>query len=365
MPDRLIGLMSGTSMDAVDAVLVEIDGGRIEVLAHHESTYPKALRDRLQHAVDHDISLSEYAQLDVAVGRTFAQTAQQLLETLGLRANAIRAIGSHGQTLRHSPESEPPYTLQIGDPNTIAELTGIDTVADFRRRDMAAGGHAAPLACGFHAHYFAEPGVPSGVLNLGGIANLTWLPGDDTPAIGFDTGPASGLMDAWSQRYIGRPYDDGGRWARSGELDSPLLETLLAEPYFAQPPPKTTGRDTFNLAWLDRHLAAHSCTPANVQRTLAELTVETTARAIEQYADLKHLYICGGGTRNTFLIERLTQRLPDIVIETTAVKGIDPQQVEATAFAWLAHRTLHGEPGNLPSVTGARDFRILGGIYQA
>lgn len=360
-----LGLISGTSADAVDAALVTFED-RPQVIHAEAFALPGELRGGLL-GEHRRFTPAQLLQLDAALGEAFAEAALAVLAHAGVDASAVAAIGSHGQTLWHSAEGTLPGTLQIADPSRIAERTGITTVADFRRRDMAAGGQGAPLAPAFHAAWLRSPAENRGVLNLGGIANLTVLPADTgTPVLGFDTGPASTLMDAWCQRHLGRPYDEEGRWAAGGSCQAALLERLLQEPYFKQPPPKSTGPEQFNLGWLHRRGGEliEQLDAADVQATLLELTAITAADAIRHAAPaIARVLICGGGVHNTTLMRRLTGLLPGVVVESSAVHGLDPDYVEAATFAWLAQQTLTGRPGNLPSVTGARGPRILGAIY--
>jgi anhydro-N-acetylmuramic acid kinase len=296
------------------------------------------------------------------VGELFAGAVLGLLTANGLAPAAVRAIGSHGQTLRHRPRAVRPFTLQIGDPNIIAARTGIPVVADFRRRDLALGGQGAPLVPAFHAAVFADPVERRAALNLGGIANLTLLaPGQ--PVTGFDTGPANSLMDAWARRHLGEPFDAEGAWAASGEVSAPLLELLLAHPFLALPPPKSTGPEDFTPAWLDQKVAAAGTpSPAEVQATLCEFTAATVAAALEPRPP-QRLIVCGGGVHNSHLLARLAARLPRTQVVNSAAHGIDPDQVEAAAFAWLAARTLAGLAGNLPAVTGACRPAVLGAVW--
>lgn len=365
-PVCFLGLISGTSADAIDAALVTFDGDRIRCIAASATPYEPLLRERIlalalaQQLPDFDT----LGSLDVAIGEAFAAAANALIDESGVARSQVRAIGSHGQTLWHRPAGPHPFTTQLGDPNVIAERTGITTVADFRRRDVAAGGQGAPLAPAFHAACFSAPDEVRAVLNLGGIANLTVLsPGD--PVRGFDTGPASGLMDAWCQRHLGSAYDRDGDWARSGQLDPALLERLLADPYFALPAPKSTGRETFQLHWLERQLRGDEA-PADVQATLLALTARTVADAVRRECPRATRVIgCGGGVHNRALVEALTTALAPIRWETTATHGVSPDDVEAMLFAWLARERLEGRPGNRMEVTGARGPRVLGAIWPA
>lgn len=357
-----LGLISGTSVDGVDAALVRFSPSP-EVLFARTYALPAELAAEvvaLSQATAR-LTLDEVGRLDTRLGAAFAAAARQALADAGVATEAVRAIGSHGQTLRHDPRGEAPFTLQLGDPNLVAERLGITTVADFRRRDVAAGGQGAPLMPAFHAAVMADPGEDRAVLNLGGIANLTLLPRAGVVR-GFDTGPANGLMDAWCLRHRGEPFDRDAAFAREGRIDEALLQALAADPWFALPPPKSTGRDQFHLDWVGARLAGQS--PADVQATLCELTALTVADALRrEMPGCRRLLACGGGARNPLLMARLAARLPGLAVDTTAAIGLDPDFVEAAGFAWLARETLAGRPGNLPSVTGARGPRVLGAIY--
>lgn len=369
--ERYIGLISGTSVDAIDAALVEVTGdGRPHVVATHSAPWDEAIRDRLLRFARRNaaVEVDDLATLDAEIGEAFAAAALALLAACGVDARSIRAIGSHGQTLRHRVDRAVPFTMQIGDPNRIAERTGITTVADFRRRDVAAGGQGAPLLPMLHAAAFGMAGEPRAVLNLGGIANLTLLPGDGSPVRGFDTGPANCLLDAVVSAGGPGRRDDGGRRAASGSVHAPLLERLLADPWFETPPPKSTGREVFNLDWLaarggglESRLAAE-----DLLATLAELSAATIAGALRAtQPETVRLIACGGGVHNLHLMRRIAARLPGVAVDTSARHGLDPDFVEAAGFAWLAHLALEGLPGNLPSVTGAHGPRILGAIHPA
>lgn len=370
MTELYLGLMSGTSMDGVDAVLCELDAGRFrQVAAHHARRYDAPLRSALLRLQREQpaLTLDQLARLDHAVARHFAATANALLKRARVDPTRVRAIGSHGQTVFHDPRGAR-SSLQLGDPSAIAAFTGITTVADFRRADVARGGQGAPLVPAFHHALFAAADEPRCVLNLGGIANLTVLPGADPAAVrGFDTGPGNGLLDEWMQQRRGRAYDAGGRWAASGKVDPALLKALLRDPYFRRKPPKSTGRGEFNLAWCRRRFRTLAwLPPADVQRTLAELTVESIADAVRRHAPgTRRVLVCGGGVENALLMGELTLRLAPASVASTSALGLDPQHVEGAAFAWLAQRALEGLPGSLPAVTGAKQAAILGGIYRA
>jgi anhydro-N-acetylmuramic acid kinase len=364
-----IGLISGTSMDGIDAVLMRLSDEGQEILASHDHPWPEELRQELRAiAKPGDNEIERMGVLDIQVANQFAKAAWELLKQARIQPNQVAAIGSHGQTIRHHPGGPAPFTLQIGDPNRIAEATGITVVADFRRRDMAAGGEGAPLAPAYHAALLRKEGESRVVLNLGGIANITTLPADpDAAAVGFDTGPSNTLLDAWSREHLNRPYDALGAWAKSGQVNEALLAAMLDDPYFYKPAPKSTGPEHFHLGWLRQLLAQHPVAQLeDVQATLTALSVESIARAIEANApDCQRLIACGGGVHNSNLMQKLEQRLPAMTIDSSAVHGIDPDHVEAAAFAWLAKQTLEGRPGNLPTVTGASHPVVLGGIYPA
>ncbi len=364
--ERYIGLMSGTSLDGIDGVIVEFDGDRVAALVgqlHHP--YPAALRRRLlEISIDQPaITLREFTALDVAIGEAFADAAVALLDRCGADPLTIKAIGSHGQTMFHDGPAG--QTLQMGDANRIAAATGIATVADFRRLDVALGGQGAPLVPAFHRALFSHATEARCVLNLGGIANITVLPaGGRGDVIGFDTGPANGLMDEWTQRCTGQPFDEGGAFAAQGIPDEALLAALLADPYFALPAPKSTGRDYFRLGWaLQRYPALLQLKPEDVQASLAQLTVRSVVTAVRAaQIGTGRLIVCGGGARNAHLLEQLAVALPEAAVDTSAAYGLAPDLIEATAFAWLAMRRLRGLPGNLPSVTGARREASLGSV---
>jgi anhydro-N-acetylmuramic acid kinase len=359
-----LGLISGTSADGIDVALANFDPAP-HLHAALTQPYPDDLRRRILALAQGDgrIALDELGALDVEIAQSFAQAANALLKREGIAAQDVAALGSHGQTVRHRPRQTPPHTLQLGDPNVIAEITGIATVADFRRRDVAAGGQGAPLAPAFHAAMLARDGIDRVVLNLGGIANISIL--DKKPLRGFDTGPASCLLDAWTQENLGEAFDRDGAFASRGKVDADLLVGLLAEPYFAAPPPKSTGREVFHLDWLRPRLGDSPITPADVQATLVELTAHSVAEAIRTHAPgTREVLVCGGGVHNPVLMQAIARALAPIAVASTATRGIDPDYVEAMAFAWLACERLAGHAAeNAFTVTGARGPRVLGGIY--
>ena len=363
-----IGLMSGTSADGIDAALVDISPqGRCHFVQGLTAPWEPRLRERLLalgQGGEPD-GLDDLGDLDARIGLAFADAANALLSVAGVPSGQVRAIGSHGQTVRHRPAAALPFTLQLGDANRIAERTGITTVADFRRRDVAAGGQGAPLMPAFHLAMLGSSDTDRAVLNLGGIGNLTLLPAQGT-VCGFDTGPANALCDAWCHRHTGQPYDAGGVLAARGRVDAVLLERLGADPWFAAPPSKSTGREQFHLDWVDAHLSGLSLSVADVQATLLELTATTISRALRvQLPGCRSLLVCGGGVHNGQLMSRLAVHLPGVAVASTASVGIDPDQVEAMGFAWLAFRVLSSLPGNLPAVTGAQGPRLLGAIHPA
>ena len=371
--ELFIGLMSGTSLDGVDGVLADFSDGRIAVKAYATAEFPVALRAELMALnTPGDNELHRAALAGNGLANAYAGVVHQLLADSGAAAGTIAAIGAHGQTVRHRPLEfdDVGYTLQINNPSLLAELTGIDVVGDFRSRDLAAGGQGAPLVPAFHRALFARADETVAVLNIGGISNLSLLPATNAPegAIvrGFDCGPGNALMDHWCQTHLGQPFDRGGQWAASGQVLPALLTQLRAEPYFAHPPPKSTGRDLFNPTWLATCLGTAAMVPADVQATLAELTASTCAADVASHGkDSKLLIVCGGGALNDHLLGRLRALLPGIQVVASAEQGLPPQQVEAAAFAWLARCTVRREAGNLASVTGARGARVLGAIYPA
>ena len=366
MPEYLIGLMSGTSMDGIDAVLAGFDDASLLLHTTLESHYPDGLRAELLDATAEpdSCSVDRMGRLDRQIGMSFANAALELIDKSGVAVKQIRAIGSHGQTLRHQPDAATPFTLQIGDPATIAQATGIATVADFRRADVAAGGQGAPLVPPFHAWLFGPARRHRVVLNVGGIANVTILGANNAAVTGFDTGPGNCLMDRWIQMHRDAAFDHDGSWAATGRYIEALLDMLLKDAYFSQSPPKSSGLEYFNLDWLSRHdPGAHD--PQDVQATLCELTARSVAIAIEEHAPAtQEVFVCGGGAHNPELLRRLSANLSGATVDTTAAAGLQPDWVEATAFAWLAMRTLKGLSGNLPSVTGASRKVVLGAIHS-
>jgi anhydro-N-acetylmuramic acid kinase len=360
-----LGLISGTSMDAIDAALIDFDTSPLRIVAASATPFDPALKRRMADILDAPagVALDELGQIDVELAKAFAAAVSALLRGAGVGAERVTAIGSHGQTLRHRPDLPTPFTWQIADPNTLCEMTGITVVADFRRRDVAAGGQGAPLLPVFHDQVFRSTAEDRVILNLGGIANVTILRGD-APMTGFDTGPANRLLDAWISLHQGKDFDARGAWAGSGQCDDALLHRLLDEPYFSLGAPKSTGRELFNLPWLNGKLGSSSRRPQDVQATLQEFTAVTVAEAVKTYAPGAALYVCGGGAHNIGLLDALARRVAPSRVTTTEALGLDPDYVEAVAFAWFARRTLAGQTSSAGSVTGAKGARILGGVYR-
>ena len=366
-----IGLMSGTSLDGVDAVLADFSDGVLQVRAHTYRRFdPTLAAELLALNTPGNNELHRAALAPNALVRICAQAVDELLAASGIAAAQVRAIGAHGQTVRHRPREfdGTGYTIQLNNPALLAELSGIDVVADLRSRDVAAGGQGAPLVPAFHRAVFARAGESVAVLNIGGISNLTVLHADGH-TLGFDCGPGNLLMDHWCQRHTGQPYDAGGAWAASGRPDAALLAQMLADPYFSLPVPKSTGRDLFNVEWLTAQLLQYRSTalrPEDVQATLAELTATACANDVRQHADhATELLVCGGGAFNNQLMQRLGAQLPRVRVQRTDARGLPATQVEACAFAWLARAFCERQHGNLSSVTGAIGPRVLGALYPA
>ena len=359
-----LGVMSGTSLDGLDIALVE-QSERTRLLAHHYQDLPDALRQQLLDLCSSGADeLARAALAEQEWAHLVAEGINSLLRQQNLQPDAIRAIGSHGQTIRHEPARG--FTIQIGNPALLAELTGITVVADFRRRDVAAGGQGAPLVPAFHEALFASPGAARAILNVGGFSNLSLLE-EGKPAKGFDCGPGNVLMDAWIHHHLGHTYDRDGAWAASGVVQPALLKALLSDPFFQTTGPKSTGRELFNLPWLIQHLSTQPAyQPQDVQATLLELTATSIASSLQQAQPAcGQLLVCGGGAHNQALLARLQALLPTAQVSSTDDHGVPADWVEAMAFAWLAHCCLNGIPGNRPEVTGARGLRVLGAIYPA
>lgn len=357
--------MSGTSLDGIDVAMVDFAEGAMLLHSAHYPL-PELLRSNLLRLSQSNSSmtLEQFGMLETELGRIFADTVNAFCERYYISRADIHAIGSHGQTVRHNPQGDLPYTLQLGDANIIAERTGITTIADFRRRDVAAGGQGAPLVPAFHQALFAKPNSARAIVNIGGIANITLLAADGKVS-GFDTGPGNGLMDAWCLKHWQISYDDKGQKAALGHVNQILLERLLSNPWLQLSAPKSTGRDVFNLEWLELHLKDLVLSPETVLHTLNAFTAQTISNALQSHSpDVKEVFVCGGGVHNALLMQNLQRLLPGDV-QSTAALGVDPDYVEAMAFAWLAKQCVEGKPGNVVDVTGAKGSRILGAIYQA
>ncbi|MCK5729232.1 MAG: anhydro-N-acetylmuramic acid kinase [Methylococcales bacterium] len=362
MAELYIGLMSGTSVDGIDAGLIDFSHSKPKLIAFECTAFPNALKEKIkQLSSHHALLLKDYGALDCQLGHVFADAVNQLLKKSGIAASEIIAIGSHGQTLFHEPNNSRPFSLQIGDPNIIVEKTNITTVADFRRRDIAANGQGAPLAPAFHQAVFTSLNQSSCVVNIGGIANITLK--SNQQLIAFDTGVGNTLMDYWCQKHLNKAYDDHGNWAKSGAVIPKLLQLFKQADYFQLPAPKSTGKEYFSTQWLENHLTDFSdCNANDIQATLCQLTAESIADAIQNTRqDIDELLICGGGVHNHYLLSLLTGF--GYQVNSTKTVGIHPDHVEAIAFAWLAKQTINHNTGNLPDVTGANRAVILGGIY--
>jgi anhydro-N-acetylmuramic acid kinase len=367
MTDELyIGLMSGTSMDGIDAVLVAFDDTTCSVRAAASPPYSGELRRALRALVTHprNVDLAEIGELHTSVARAFGSAVADLLEKTGTEPEEIAAIGSHGQTVLHHPAGGKPFSMQLGDPGTLAAVTGITVVADFRNTDIALGGQDAPLVPAFHRWAFGAEDSERAVINIGGIANVTLLQGDSATS-GFDTGPGNVLLDLWYRDHHDEPFDENGIWAADGSVDTRLLSQLRGDPYFAMASPKSTGSDYFDLDWFRGHLKHCGSSPSaqDIQATLSELTAQEIAIAVQEAPDCKEVAICGGGAGNEDLLARIRRALPDCAVITTADWGINPDWVEAVAFAWLARQRLLELPTNVPAVTGAQSSVSLGGVY--
>ncbi|WP_416306296.1 anhydro-N-acetylmuramic acid kinase [Neptunicella sp. SCSIO 80796] len=364
-----IGLMSGTSMDGIDAALVDFaDPAQPQLLDFTTLQYDDALLQEL-----HLLNRPDEDEVHLAgaanrkVGNAFAAAANQLLANNKLDARQVVAIGSHGQTVRHTPDGEFGFSLQIGDAHSIAVQTGIDVIADFRNKDIALGGQGAPLVPAFHRAVFSHTSIDRAVVNIGGIANISYLPANkSSPVLGFDTGPGNTLMDGWCRKHLNQPYDKDGAWGAGGQADPQLLRSLLSHPYFKEAAPKSTGRDAFHLDWLEQQLAVQpkKLDPQDVQATLLQLTAQNIADGLAELP-VAEVYICGGGARNLALMAALANVLPQCKIHTTEELGVDPDAVEGIAFAWLAYAHKNGISGNIPEVTGASRAAILGACYPA
>lgn len=372
MDGNYIGLMSGTSADSIDAVVVSMINNKLTLRYSYSHAIPDIIQENIWQMNSSGCDeIKSMLELDYQLGNLFADAVNNLLIKSSVNKNTIKAIGSHGQTLRHYPDSKFPSTLQIGDANLIVEKNGITTVCDFRRADIAAGGQGAPLVSAFHQFQFQHNKTNRVILNIGGIANITYLPaGQENSVIGFDTGPGNGLMDEWIQKHQSLTYDENGEWAKSGHIDDSLLKIFLEHSYFHEPYPKSTGRDIFNLAWIEsilaRYQAGKKLSNEDVQITLCALTTHSIFNSIQKLDKVDEVYICGGGIHNSTLIRLLTELLftKNIPCQSTEELGLSPDWIEACAFAWLARQRLNNQPGNCPSVTGARHPCILGAVYN-
>ena len=363
--ELIIGMLSGTSRDGVDAVLVNFSHGSMDILHATCTPYPPAIKLTLDQLLetgkppDKEVA----SLLDETLGRFFARIAQDLVREAGMEMRDIHAIGSHGQNVWHQPWGENPVTIQLGKGDLIARNTGTLVIADFRTADVKAGGQGAPLAPLLHQYLFHSEKEDRAVLNLGGIANLTILPASGG-VTGFDCGPGNCLMDAWTYRHLRKDYDDNGRWAAKGKPDTDLLNRMLSDAYFKQPPPKSTGLEHFNIAWLENHLGDTPPAEVNVQATLAELTAISISGSLDEDGLPGRLLVCGGGVHNAFLMRRIAAALPDVIVTSTARYGADPDWVEGLLFAWLARERLNQRPQDTPPVTGADHPVLLGDIHE-
>jgi anhydro-N-acetylmuramic acid kinase len=358
-----VGLMSGTSLDGADAALIDFSDRFPRILAFATVPFPVDLRDRiLQLSEPGSDSMELSGKVCLELADLYARAVEGVIAGGGVARDSIVAIGCHGQTVRHRPDLG--FTIQLNDPARLAELTGIDVVADFRRRDMAAGGQGAPLVPAFHEAVFRNERKSRAVVNIGGISNVTWLPASRR-TVGFDCGPGNVLLDGWARRHIGTHYDEDGAWAARGRTDTALLERLLEEPFLKSPPPKSTGRELFRLDWLERRLSP-AMAPADVQSTLTDFTAHAIIGAIERFcADTQEIYLAGGGARNSALVSRIKALAKGRPVEPTDVLGVPTSHVESMAFAWLAMKCVRKEPVDLTAATGAKGPRILGAIYAA
>jgi len=371
MADYYIGVMSGTSLDGIDIAITSFsDVGDFSFITAKTFPFPEQLHCELQLLItNYHTDLQVLGRIDIALGQLIASSINQLLVEQKLTADDIVAIGSHGQTLFHAPNENYPFSMQVGNADVIAEITGITTVADFRQRDIAAGGQGAPLVPAFHQALFSSEDEDRVIINIGGISNITYLPtSSNKPVIGFDTGPGNVLIDYWIQSQLDKPYDHGGVWASSGQTNDELLAALMNESYFNKTAPKSTGRELFNKKWFENLRVQYKkqISAADIQTTLVELTALTISNDIKRYANSsQHIFICGGGAHNDYLLERLQSLLTHKKVSTTESLGLHPDWVEACAFAWLGYRAMNKKVSNLPLVTGAKHSVVLGSIHPA
>ncbi len=364
MSELFVGLMSGTSVDAIDAVLMDFSKSNTHIVSSHSQSIPKKLQNEINVLIDASQHPKNFNSIDKQFAETSFEAVKELLKQAKISSNNVIAIGSHGQTVFHDPKGTPPVSVQIGSPQIIANLSKIPTIGNFRQADIEAGGEGAPLACAYHAKVLQSIKEERVIINLGGIANITKLPTiKDERIIGFDTGPANTLMDAWIQKHLNQPFDQDGNWAKSGTVASDLLTEMLKDNYFSMLPPKSTGREHFNKEWVQQYLDEYntSLAPEDVQATLLALTVHTLAESIEAWCPkTKKVLLCGGGSDNKYLVEQLQKELEGISIQKTSDYEVPSKWMEAMAFAWLAKQHLNNEPGNIPSVTGADKPVVLG-----
>lgn len=367
MSDIYIGILSGTSIDAVDVAMVDFSQTYPKLLCTHNEKFPSELKNELQQIIfEKKSSLENLGKLNIKLGKLFATAVNNLLQMSAIKKEKVTAIGSHGQTIFHHPNDEHPFSLQLGDANIIAALTGIKTIADFRNKDIALGGQGAPLTPAFHNVLFRSTEINRAIINIGGITNITYLPKDmNKPIFGFDSGPGNTLLDLWAEKHLKKSYDENGQWAAKGEINLSLLNNLLTDPYFHSPLPKSAGREHFHLTWLDTHLSL-ALKPEDVQNTLSALTAKSITNHISKHLpQTEEIILCGGGVHNQHLVKTLEAYVEKIPLYSSQKYGVHPDWVEAMTFAWLAKQHLNEQPGNLPSVTGANRRAILGCVYPA
>jgi anhydro-N-acetylmuramic acid kinase len=364
MPEYFIGLMSGTSVDAIDAVLMDFSVSNTHIVTSYSQSISSQLRSDINALIATRNLPKDYEKLDAQFAQASCETIDQLLKRASVNTKDVSAIGSHGQTIFHDPKGIPAVSIQIGNPQSIANISGIPTIGNFRQADIDAGGQGAPLACAYHAEVLQNSNEERVALNLGGIANISKLPKNKNETIiGFDTGPANTLMDAWSQKYLNKPFDQDGNWAKSGKVNIDLLERMLEDSYFATLPPKSTGREHFNIDWIQHYLDAYgiSVPPEDVQATLLAITIHSIADSINAWCPQStEILLCGGGSENKYFVEQLEKAFEDKIIKSTSDYGVPTKWMEAMAFAWLAKQNIENKPGNIPSVTGADKPVVLG-----